>query len=116
VVRFSARRGRVPLRALFRRLVRRGVHSVLIEGGGEVLAGALAERLVDRVVVFVAPILIGGRQAPTSVGGPGIARLEQAIRLADLRIRRVGPDFCLEAAVIYPQAKGEGRRAKGRAK
>jgi diaminohydroxyphosphoribosylaminopyrimidine deaminase/5-amino-6-(5-phosphoribosylamino)uracil reductase len=111
IMRLPARRGRVPLRRLFQRLAQRGLHTLLIEGGGEVLAGALAERLVDRIVFFVAPVLIGGRNAASSVGGRGITRLTDAIRLADLRIRRVGPDLRVDAAVVYPKrsrVKGEG--------
>ena len=96
------RQGRVPLRRLFRHLVARGIHSILIEGGGEVLAGALAERLVDRIAWFIAPTLIGGRSAPGSIGGEGIARLQQAVRLADMTVSRCGPDLCVEARVVYP--------------
>lgn len=102
VLVFPHRQGRVPLRLLFRRLARRGIHSILIEGGGEVLAGAFAERLVDRIAFFIAPLLIGGRTAPSSFGGPGIRRLARAIRLADVSSRRVGPDLCVDARVVYP--------------
>jgi diaminohydroxyphosphoribosylaminopyrimidine deaminase/5-amino-6-(5-phosphoribosylamino)uracil reductase len=99
------RRGRVPLRPLCERLVRRGIHSVLLEGGGEVLASALAERLVDRAVFFIAPKLIGGRGAPGAVGGEGISRLIRAVRLAEVRVRRVGPDLCVEGRVVYPKGR-----------
>ena len=97
-----ARRGRVPLRRLGRTLVRRGLQSVLIEGGGEVLAGALQERLVDRVLWCIAPLLIGGRDTPGAVGGDGIARLSQALRLTDVRISRAGPDLIVDARLAYP--------------
>jgi diaminohydroxyphosphoribosylaminopyrimidine deaminase/5-amino-6-(5-phosphoribosylamino)uracil reductase len=103
VLVFEARKGRVPLRRLFQILAQRGIQSVLIEGGGEVLAGALAERLVDRIVWFVAPVLIGGRRAPSSIGGEGIRRLGQAVRLAEMTVHRVGPDLCIEARVVYPK-------------
>jgi len=103
VIVLPARRGRVPLARLFRLLVRRGIHSVLIEGGGEVLAGALAERLVDRIAFFVAPLLIGGRAAPGSVGGHGVSRLSQVVGLKHLVCTRVGPDLCVEADVVYPK-------------
>ena len=96
------RQGRVPLRSLFTALAARGVQTLLLEGGGELIAGALAERLVDRVVFFIAPKLVGGAGAPGSVGGQGIARLAQAIRLADVRTRRVGADLCVDARVVYP--------------
>ncbi|MBI2104542.1 MAG: bifunctional diaminohydroxyphosphoribosylaminopyrimidine deaminase/5-amino-6-(5-phosphoribosylamino)uracil reductase RibD [Candidatus Omnitrophica bacterium] len=103
VLTLPPRRGRVPLRRLCRQLARRGVQSVLIEGGGEVLASAFAERLVDRIVFFIAPLLIGGRQAPGSLGGVGARRLSQAVRLADITYRRAGPDLCVEARVVYPR-------------
>lgn len=93
---------RVPLRALCRALAQRGIQSLLIEGGGEVLASALKERLVDRIVWCIAPVLIGGRTAPGSVGGQGIARLTQAVRLREVSVRRMGTDLCVEADVVYP--------------
>ena len=102
IITLRPSQGRVPLRQLFRRLARRGIQSILIEGGGEVVASALAERLIDRVVFFIAPLLIGGRTAPGSVGGRGIPRLARAIRLQEMTCRRVGTDLCVEARVAYP--------------
>jgi diaminohydroxyphosphoribosylaminopyrimidine deaminase/5-amino-6-(5-phosphoribosylamino)uracil reductase len=105
-------RGRVPLDRLCRELARRGIHSLLIEGGGEVLASALSERLVRRLVWCIAPILIGGREAPGSVGGVGIGRLEHAIRLADVHYHPLGPDLCVEGRVVY-QKTGDRRQVPG---
>jgi len=103
VLVFSPRAGRVPLRALCRMLAERfDVMALLIEGGGEVIASALWERLVDRLLVFIAPILIGGRTSPSAVGGAGIERLAEAIRLTGGSIRRVGDDVLYDAAVISP--------------
>jgi diaminohydroxyphosphoribosylaminopyrimidine deaminase/5-amino-6-(5-phosphoribosylamino)uracil reductase len=102
VLVFRPEQGRVPLRRLCQELVRRGLHSVLIEGGAEVLASAFAERIVNRIVWFVAPTLIGGRQAPSALGGEGIARLADAVRLRQMRVRRIGADLCIEARVAYP--------------
>ncbi len=96
------RQGRVPLRPLLRALARRGVQSVLIEGGGEVLASAFGQRLVDRAVWCISPLLLGGREAPSSLGGAGIDRLTKAIRLEDVRVRRFGIDLCVEGCVRYP--------------
>lgn len=102
VWRLPARGGRVPLRSLYRQLVRRGVQSVLMEGGGEVLASALEDRLIDYVVFFMAPRLIGGREAPSALGGRGASRLANAVQLADMTVTRVGRDLCVEARVVYP--------------
>ena len=114
VLTFHASRGRVPLRPLLRALARRGVHSVLIEGGGEVLASAFAQRLVDHVAWFVAPLIIGGRRAPAAVGGEGIRRLAQAVRLINVSVRRIGADLCVEASVVYPTRRGRRQGAGGR--
>jgi diaminohydroxyphosphoribosylaminopyrimidine deaminase/5-amino-6-(5-phosphoribosylamino)uracil reductase len=111
ILALPARQGRVPFRRLCRALARRGIHSLLIEGGGEALAGALDERVVDRLVWFVAPLLIGGRNAVPSVGGGGAIRLARAIRLDELTVRRIGPDLCIEARVVYPNARRRGRHA-----
>ncbi|MBI4596820.1 MAG: bifunctional diaminohydroxyphosphoribosylaminopyrimidine deaminase/5-amino-6-(5-phosphoribosylamino)uracil reductase RibD [Candidatus Omnitrophica bacterium] len=94
---------RVPLRRLFQQLAQRGVQSLLIEGGGEVLASALAERVVDRVLICVAPLIIGGREAIGAVGGRGIRRLSEAIHLDQMAVRRVGPDLCVEGRLVYPR-------------
>jgi len=106
---------RVPLARLFRALKNQWqVTSVLLEGGGEVLASALKERLVDRLVWIIAPIIVGGRQAPPAVGGEGITHLNQAIRLDDVTVRRLGPDLVLEASVIYPTTRDGGQETGGR--
>ncbi|RMH17129.1 MAG: bifunctional diaminohydroxyphosphoribosylaminopyrimidine deaminase/5-amino-6-(5-phosphoribosylamino)uracil reductase RibD [Acidobacteria bacterium] len=73
----------------------RGVASLLIEGGAEVAAAFVEARLFDRVAVDCAPILIGGRTAPGPVGGAGIPRLADALRLADLRLGRRGGDLLI---------------------
>jgi diaminohydroxyphosphoribosylaminopyrimidine deaminase/5-amino-6-(5-phosphoribosylamino)uracil reductase len=87
---------RVALRPLFEELGRRGVLSVLIEGGGTVNASALADGLVDKVIALVAPRLIGGEQAPTPVDGVG---LPGGAALRDLRVWSLGADVAIEGYV-----------------
>jgi len=101
VIRCPARRGRVSLRSLWRRLGRMGVMSVMIEGGGETVASALEEGVVDRVMVFVAPTIIGGRGAPTPVGGDGIKRIADAIPLSSVAVERCGDDVLIVGYVSY---------------
>jgi diaminohydroxyphosphoribosylaminopyrimidine deaminase/5-amino-6-(5-phosphoribosylamino)uracil reductase len=48
--------------------------------------------LVDRVLAFVAPLVIGGTAAPVAVGGAGPARLAEATRLTDVEVRQIGAD------------------------
>jgi len=82
------------------RLAGIGMQSVLLEGGGTIAASALAAGLVDRVYFFVAPKLIGGREAPTPVEGEGVRRLADAWRIAGLSVRRVGEDLMIVGDVV----------------
>jgi len=94
---------RVDPGALLRELGRREVTSLLVEGGGSVAWSFLAPGLVDKVVWFLAPLVIGGRDAVPAVGGEGADVLGRAFRLGEVAIRRLGDDFCLEG---YPEGYG----------
>lgn len=93
---------RVDLRDLVARLFKIGITSILVEGGGSLAWGALDARIVDRCIFFYAPLIIGGESASPGVGGTGIARLEDAPRLFQVRTSRVGPDICIDGRVLYP--------------
>jgi diaminohydroxyphosphoribosylaminopyrimidine deaminase/5-amino-6-(5-phosphoribosylamino)uracil reductase len=88
--------GHVSLPALMAELGRRRMSNVLLEGGGELVAAALASQIVDKLLVFVAPRILGGREAPTPVGGLGIADLAQALQAREWTLQRVGDDALIE--------------------
>lgn len=98
VLRCPTRDGRVAIDAVLAALFERDVRAVLLEGGGEIHAAFLEAGLVDRVTLFVAPLLLGGREAPTVVGGPG-RELKSAVRLGAMSARLVGADLLIEADV-----------------
>lgn len=94
---FPARRdGSFRLRPLLQRLARRGISSVLLEGGAGVAAAALREGVVDRLACFLAPVLIGG-DGRAMIGGLGVERLAKAVALRDIRVREIGSDILVEA-------------------
>ena len=98
VVKFpAAPDGHVSLPALLDELGKRNLLSLLVEGGAEVHASFFAEKLVDKVHAYVAPRVIGGRQSPGPVGGPGIERLADAIPLRDVDFTRLGDDMLVTA-------------------
>ncbi|MCM8794844.1 MAG: bifunctional diaminohydroxyphosphoribosylaminopyrimidine deaminase/5-amino-6-(5-phosphoribosylamino)uracil reductase RibD [Candidatus Omnitrophica bacterium] len=99
VIRFPAQKGRVPLKPLLRRLAAMEISHLLIEGGGEVIASAFQARAVDRIFCLIAPTIIGGRSAPTSVGGEGIPSLKRAYALEKMTVRPLGPDLLVAAQV-----------------
>jgi len=94
--------GRVDLRDLLAALGRRGYNEVLVEGGGELLAGFFALGLVDEVEACLAPIVIGGRTASTPIGGIGIERIEQAGRLEIVDLVRRDQDVWIVARPAGP--------------
>ena len=86
-----------PLAAVLQDLGKRGVQHVLIEGGGKTLGEALDSRLIDRIVFYIAPVLLGG---PTpALGGHGVPSNESALHLNNPTYRRIGPDLRVEGEV-----------------
>ncbi len=92
--------GRVDVHQLLTRLGQRGVAALLVEGGAKVHGSFVDRDLVDEVVVFIAPILIGGT-APAAVAGTGFADLSLAPRLRFEGIERHGDD--LELRAVRPE-------------
>jgi diaminohydroxyphosphoribosylaminopyrimidine deaminase / 5-amino-6-(5-phosphoribosylamino)uracil reductase len=90
----------VALPALLRLLAERGVVSVLIEGGGGLAAAALRARVVDRLMVVTAPLLLGGDGRPM-LGPLGIRRLAGAPRIVQPSTTRLGADVLLDGPVAY---------------
>ncbi|SEN20390.1 bifunctional diaminohydroxyphosphoribosylaminopyrimidine deaminase/5-amino-6-(5-phosphoribosylamino)uracil reductase RibD [Lihuaxuella thermophila] len=86
---------RVDWETVLRRLGEKGVLSLLVEGGGEVNASLLAEKRVQKVIAFIAPKLIGGRNSPTPVEGKSPQKMEDAFTLREISMERYGDDFCI---------------------
>jgi diaminohydroxyphosphoribosylaminopyrimidine deaminase/5-amino-6-(5-phosphoribosylamino)uracil reductase len=91
--------GRVSLPALFADLGKREVQAVLIEGGPTLAWSAIDDDLVDRLVLYLAPRLIGGADAPTVLEGRGFAPVAAALPLVVHSVERVGQDIRVEADV-----------------
>lgn len=101
VLRIPSGDGGLDLRLLMRELADRGIMTVLIEGGGATHASAFAAGIVDKIMFFVAPKIVGGRDAVTAVEGEGIAEMSNAILLERMTARPVGPDLLIEAYVRH---------------
>jgi diaminohydroxyphosphoribosylaminopyrimidine deaminase/5-amino-6-(5-phosphoribosylamino)uracil reductase len=96
ILSLSKKNGRVSLAALMTMLGKRGITSVLIEGGSTVNAAALHEKLVNHVVLYLAPILMGGQDAKAVIGDRSPERLAQALTLRHVIVRRIGNDMVVE--------------------
>ena len=99
ILMVKGRNGQVDLKALMKMLGSFGITSVLIEGGAEVNASALKSGIVDKVVMFIAPMLMTGRDSLCSIGGTSPLKLAQSTGLYDMQARFVGPDLMIEGYV-----------------
>jgi len=91
----------VSLDRLMKELGQQEITSILIEGGAKVNASALEEGIIDKVVWFIAPKIIGGEKAPGPVGGLGIDRLAAAKSLDRITVKRIEEDICIEGYLRY---------------
>jgi len=94
----------VDLEKLLRALGEREITSVLVEGGGILFGSLFDRRLVDKVITFIAPIIIGGAEAKAAVAGEGVDRVADSFRLERVRVEKLGDDLMISG---YVAAKGE---------
>ncbi|WP_281173067.1 bifunctional diaminohydroxyphosphoribosylaminopyrimidine deaminase/5-amino-6-(5-phosphoribosylamino)uracil reductase RibD [Alicyclobacillus herbarius] len=106
VVLSSQADGRVPLREALVDLARRGCNSVLVEGGAQLVSALARERLLDKVVYYLAPKLLGG--GLPALAGLSPARMDEALTLTDVQVSQVGPDVRVEGRIVYPEQQEEG--------
>lgn len=85
----------VPLADLFFELGKKKIDSVLVEGGGTIHGSLLRTDLVNRVYAYIAPKLIGGKEAKSPVEGSGFAKMDEARQLSDVEIISLERDFCI---------------------
>ncbi|SHK18804.1 diaminohydroxyphosphoribosylaminopyrimidine deaminase [Anaerobranca californiensis DSM 14826] len=91
--------GRVDLQQLMIELGIRKIDSVLLEGGGTLNYSALESNIVDKIMVFIAPKILGGRNAITSVEGQGKPYVKEAFQLKNLTIRSFRKDVLIEGYI-----------------
>lgn len=80
-------------------LGRRGIESVLVEGGAAIVTSLLGAKLVDRLVIAIAPKIIG--RGTEAIGDLGIDRLKDALAFSSFKMRRLGPDIIVDARLEW---------------
>jgi diaminohydroxyphosphoribosylaminopyrimidine deaminase/5-amino-6-(5-phosphoribosylamino)uracil reductase len=96
VISAPVHEGRIDLKALMTILGEMAVTSLLIEGGSHVLASALAHGIVDKVLFFYAPKLLGGDDGIPICTGFGPAHMEESLPVKDICVKRFGDDVLIE--------------------
>jgi len=89
----------VDLKRLLEALGEREITSVLVEGGGALFGSLFDQRLVDKVIAFIAPIIVGGKEAKTAVGGSGVDEVADSLRLERVRVEEFGEDLMVSGYV-----------------
>lgn len=87
--------GRIDLTLLMKKLGEEKIDSILLEGGGTLNASAISSGIVNKVYAFIAPKLVGGREARSPVEGLGIRKMEAAVKLSQYTLERFGEDICV---------------------
>jgi diaminohydroxyphosphoribosylaminopyrimidine deaminase/5-amino-6-(5-phosphoribosylamino)uracil reductase len=93
---FDSREGRVDLKSCLSRLGEIGIMSLLVEGGSQVNGSFLDEGLIDKLLLFLSPKLMGDPQAPGIFGGRGVSDLQEVIALKEMKMKKVGEDIFIQ--------------------
>lgn len=96
----------VDLEQLLREMGKRGMTHVLVEGGGRLVGSLFDAGLVDKLVVFIAPIVVGGADASPAVGGRGVEKVHDSFSLECVTVRRFGDDIMISGYPKRPKAEG----------
>lgn len=99
VMALPAEDGSVDLSALLKALGEQQITSLMVEGGGTLLGSFFDLGLVDKVVAFISPVILGGKHAPSPVAGTGATTMADSIRLKRTRVDVIGQDVVMTGYV-----------------
>ena len=99
ILEVKEKAGQIDLKSALKKLTQIGITNILVEGGGTLIGSLFDEGLVDKILFFISPKIIGGKDAISSVMGRGITRIDRVIKLRNIKFRRLGEDFLVEAYV-----------------
>ena len=101
VIEVSEKNNKVNLKELVNKLGQEGIDSILIEGGGTLNFSALEENIVDKVIFYIAPKILGGENSKSCIAGIGFSELDNAVNLKDISYRKIGEDLVVEGYIRH---------------
>lgn len=99
ILEVKEKSGQVNLRDMFKKLAQMEITNILVEGGGTLIGALFDEGLVDRVMFFISPKIIGGKESLSSVMGRGVSRVDNAFKLKNIKVRRIAEDILVEGDI-----------------
>lgn len=99
VIETKSKNEKVDLKDLMLKLGKQNIDSILLEGGSTLNYSALESGIVDKILVYIAPKIIGGIKSKTPVGGSGISNLKDAFKVRELSTSIIGKDILLQGYI-----------------
>jgi len=99
ILEVKEKSGQINLKDMLKKLAQLEITNILVEGGGTLNGSLFDEGLVDKILFFISPKIIGGKDAIGAVMGGGISRIDQAIKVKEIKLKRIGEDFLIEGYV-----------------
>lgn len=101
IIQTKGMHGSVDLNDLFQRLGEMKLTNILVEGGSRVITSMMEGHLVDKVIVFIAPIIIGGEGAKSPVLGKGVDKVSEGMKIREISVQRFSHDVVIEGILEY---------------
>lgn len=99
ILEVKEKAGQINLKDMLKKIASAGINNILVEGGGTLVGSLFDENLVDKILFFISPKIIGGKDAISSVMGQGVTRIDRAFKLKEIKLKVIGEDFLFEAYV-----------------
>jgi len=103
ILKCPLKNGHIDLQFLITKLGELDLDSLLVEGGGTVNFSFSEEKLIDKVYAFIAPTIIGGKEAKTGIEGQGFATLKETLELTKLKYTQLDNDLLIEGYTLCSQ-------------
>ncbi|MFH1292020.1 MAG: bifunctional diaminohydroxyphosphoribosylaminopyrimidine deaminase/5-amino-6-(5-phosphoribosylamino)uracil reductase RibD [bacterium] len=97
IIKTKAKNDQINLSELIKKLGKKQISSILIEGGSEILGSAVDNHLIDKAYIFMSPKIIGGRKSKTPVSGHGFAKMSSIKQWKIHKIKKIENDICVIA-------------------
>jgi diaminohydroxyphosphoribosylaminopyrimidine deaminase/5-amino-6-(5-phosphoribosylamino)uracil reductase len=99
ILEVKEKAGQINLKGMMRKLAQLEITNILVEGGGTLIGTLFDEGFIDKIMFFVSPKIIGGKEAISSVMGKGVSRVDKAVKLKEVKFRRIDEDILVEGYV-----------------
>jgi diaminohydroxyphosphoribosylaminopyrimidine deaminase/5-amino-6-(5-phosphoribosylamino)uracil reductase len=99
ILEVKEKEGQINLKDMMKKLAQLEITNILVEGGGTLIGTLFDEGFVDKILFFISPKIIGGKEAVGSVMGKGVSRADKAVKLKEYKLKRIDGDILVEGYI-----------------